>query len=64
MSSSLADEVFHCVAYKARNKKQILAGLDEFLDQVQTVHMFTTVHITGFYRSRSSRPGSGTGASG
>ena len=64
MSSSLADEVFHCVAYKARNKKQILAGLDEFLDQV-TVHMFTAqVHITGFYRSRSSRPGSGTGASG
>ena len=34
MSSSLADEVFHEVAYKARNKKQILAGLDEFLDQV------------------------------
>ena len=34
MASSLADEVFHEVAYKARNKKQILAGLDEFLDQV------------------------------
>ena len=27
-------QVFHCVAYKARNKKQIVAGLDEFLDQV------------------------------
>ena len=34
MASSLADEVFHEVAYKAKNKKQIIAGLDEFLDQV------------------------------
>ena len=34
MASSLADEVLHEVAYKAKNKKQIVAGLDEFLDQV------------------------------
>ena len=27
-------QVFHEVAYKARNRKDILAGIDEFLEQV------------------------------
>ena len=34
MAGSLADEVFHQVAYKAKTREQIVAGLDEFLDQV------------------------------
>ena len=27
-------QVFHDVAYKARNREDILAGMDEFLDKV------------------------------
>ncbi|KAL8565473.1 hypothetical protein ACOMHN_049450 [Nucella lapillus] len=34
MSTIMVDEVFREVAYKARNRQDILAGLDEFLDQV------------------------------
>ncbi|XP_041374197.1 sodium bicarbonate cotransporter 3-like [Gigantopelta aegis] len=34
MSTIMVDEVFREVAYKARNKQDILAGVDEFLDQV------------------------------
>ena len=30
----LNDQVFREVAYKARNRQDILAGVDEFLDQV------------------------------
>lgn len=34
MSHSSLVQVFHEVAYKARNKGDILAGIDEFLDKV------------------------------
>ncbi|CAG5123621.1 unnamed protein product, partial [Candidula unifasciata] len=34
MSTLMVDEVFREVAYKARNRQDILAGVDEFLDQV------------------------------
>ncbi|XP_076452517.1 electroneutral sodium bicarbonate exchanger 1-like [Babylonia areolata] len=34
ISTIMVDEVFREVAYKARNRQDILAGLDEFLDQV------------------------------
>ncbi|ESP01661.1 hypothetical protein LOTGIDRAFT_139286, partial [Lottia gigantea] len=34
MSTIMVDEVFREVAYKARNRQDILAGVDEFLDQV------------------------------
>ncbi|CAL4062275.1 unnamed protein product [Meganyctiphanes norvegica] len=34
MATLLADEVFHEVAYKGRNRQHILAGIDEFLDAV------------------------------
>ena len=30
----MSDEVFHDVAYKAKERGHILAGLDEFLDAV------------------------------
>ncbi|XP_042897181.1 electroneutral sodium bicarbonate exchanger 1 isoform X2 [Parasteatoda tepidariorum] len=32
MAALLSDEVFHNVAYKARNRDDLLAGVDEFLD--------------------------------
>lgn len=28
------DQIFHDVAYKAKDKSDLLAGIDEFLDQV------------------------------
>ena len=34
MATILADEVFHDVAYKALERKHLLAGIDEFLDSV------------------------------
>ncbi|XP_055869430.1 sodium bicarbonate cotransporter 3-like isoform X3 [Biomphalaria glabrata] len=34
MSTIMVDEVFREVAYKAKNRQDILAGVDEFLDQV------------------------------
>ncbi|KAK3795634.1 hypothetical protein RRG08_025685 [Elysia crispata] len=34
MSTIMVDEVFREVAYKARSRQDILAGVDEFLDQV------------------------------
>ncbi|XP_010072010.1 PREDICTED: electroneutral sodium bicarbonate exchanger 1-like, partial [Pterocles gutturalis] len=34
MATIMTDEVFHCVAYKARNRDDLVAGIDEFLDQV------------------------------
>ncbi|XP_076313061.1 electroneutral sodium bicarbonate exchanger 1-like isoform X11 [Tachypleus tridentatus] len=34
MATLLSDEVFHDVAYKARNRQDLLAGVDEFLDAV------------------------------
>ncbi|XP_066254063.1 electroneutral sodium bicarbonate exchanger 1 isoform X2 [Euwallacea similis] len=34
MATLMSDEVFHEVAYKARNRSHILAGIDEFLDAV------------------------------
>ena len=30
----MSDEVFHDVAYKARKREHLLAGIDEFLDAV------------------------------
>ena len=30
----MSDEVFHYVAYKAKKRDHLLAGLDEFLDAV------------------------------
>uniref|UniRef100_A0A0N5AKE2 Anion exchange protein n=1 Tax=Syphacia muris TaxID=451379 RepID=A0A0N5AKE2_9BILA len=34
MATLMSDEVFHDVAYKARNRRDYLDGVDEFLDQV------------------------------
>lgn len=34
MATLMSDEVFHEVAYKARNRVHLLAGVDEFLDAV------------------------------
>ncbi|XP_022253950.1 sodium bicarbonate cotransporter 3-like [Limulus polyphemus] len=34
MATLLSDEVFHGVAYKAKNREDLLAGIDEFLDAV------------------------------
>ena len=37
MATCFTDEVFQDVAYKANTKKQILSGLDEFLDSVTVI---------------------------
>ena len=34
MATLFSDEVFHDVAYKAKNRNHLLAGIDEFLDAV------------------------------
>ncbi|XP_049335197.1 electroneutral sodium bicarbonate exchanger 1 isoform X2 [Astyanax mexicanus] len=34
MATIMTDEIFHDVAYKAKNRSDLLAGIDEFLDQV------------------------------
>lgn len=34
MATLMSDEVFHEVAYKARKRDHLLAGIDEFLDAV------------------------------
>ncbi|XP_039187876.1 electroneutral sodium bicarbonate exchanger 1 isoform X2 [Crotalus tigris] len=34
MATLMTDEVFHDVAYKAKDRNDLLAGIDEFLDQV------------------------------
>ncbi|XP_018334831.1 sodium-driven chloride bicarbonate exchanger isoform X1 [Agrilus planipennis] len=34
MATLMSDEVFHEVAYKAKNRNHLLAGIDEFLDAV------------------------------
>ena len=34
MATLMSDEVFHDVAYKAKNRNDLLAGVDEFLDAV------------------------------
>lgn len=34
MATIMSDEVFHDVAYKAKNRQDLLAGVDEFLDAV------------------------------
>ncbi|KAL1494696.1 hypothetical protein ABEB36_010256 [Hypothenemus hampei] len=34
MATLMSDEVFHEVAYRARNRSHLLAGIDEFLDAV------------------------------
>ncbi|XP_043938104.1 electroneutral sodium bicarbonate exchanger 1 [Protopterus annectens] len=34
MATLMTDEIFHDVAYKAKDRKDLLAGIDEFLDQV------------------------------
>ena len=34
MATLMSDEVFHDVAYKAKNRQDLLAGVDEFLDAV------------------------------
>lgn len=34
MATLMSDEVFHEVAYKARNRNHLLAAIDEFLDAV------------------------------
>ena len=33
MSTLMSDEIFHEVAYKSRTRKDLLAGIDEFLDK-------------------------------
>ncbi|XP_064598184.1 electroneutral sodium bicarbonate exchanger 1-like isoform X3 [Liolophura sinensis] len=34
IATLMSDEIFHDVAYKARNRQDLVAGIDEFLDQV------------------------------
>lgn len=34
IATLMSDEIFHDVAYKARNRQDLLAGVDEFLDSV------------------------------
>ncbi|XP_067115626.1 electroneutral sodium bicarbonate exchanger 1 [Osmerus mordax] len=34
MATIMTDEIFHDVAYKAKDREDLLAGIDEFLDQV------------------------------
>ncbi|XP_075995211.1 sodium bicarbonate cotransporter 3-like isoform X3 [Genypterus blacodes] len=34
MATLMTDEIFHDVAYKAKNRTDLLSGIDEFLDQV------------------------------
>lgn len=34
IATLMSDEIFHDVAYKARNRSDLLDGVDEFLDQV------------------------------
>lgn len=34
MATLMSDEIFHEVAYRARNRDHLLAGIDEFLDAV------------------------------
>ena len=34
IATLMSDEVFHEIAYKAHNRGDLLAGIDEFLDQV------------------------------
>ncbi|NXP67401.1 S4A8 protein, partial [Chloropsis cyanopogon] len=34
MATTMTDEVFHDVAYKAKDRADLVAGIDEFLDQV------------------------------
>uniref|UniRef100_A0A1I7ZR42 Band_3_cyto domain-containing protein n=1 Tax=Steinernema glaseri TaxID=37863 RepID=A0A1I7ZR42_9BILA len=34
IATLMSDEIFHDVAYKARNRTDLLDGVDEFLDQV------------------------------
>ena len=34
MTSSRSHQVFHDVAYKAKRRSDLLAGIDEFLEQV------------------------------
>ncbi|XP_064162984.1 electrogenic sodium bicarbonate cotransporter 1-like isoform X2 [Anguilla rostrata] len=34
IATLMSDEVFHDIAYKAKNRQDLLAGIDEFLDEV------------------------------
>lgn len=34
VATIMSDEIFHDVAYKAKNREHLLAGIDEFLDAV------------------------------
>ncbi len=34
MATIMSDEVFHDIAYKAKKREHLLAGIDEFLDAV------------------------------
>ena len=34
IATLMADELFHTVAYRAKNRADLLSGIDEFLDQV------------------------------
>lgn len=34
ISTSLAIQVFHDIAYKAKDRHDLIAGIDEFLDEV------------------------------
>ncbi|XP_041421333.1 solute carrier family 4, sodium bicarbonate cotransporter, member 7 L homeolog isoform X2 [Xenopus laevis] len=37
ISTLMTDEIFHDVAYKAKDRNDLLAGIDEFLDQVMVL---------------------------
>ncbi|VDO46005.1 unnamed protein product [Haemonchus placei] len=45
IATLMADEIFHDVAYKARNKEDLLDGVDEFLDQV--MNKLLSVYLPG-----------------
>lgn len=34
MATLMSDDIFHVIAYKAKKREHLLAGLDEFLDSV------------------------------
>lgn len=34
LATIMSDEIFHDVAYKSKNREDLLAGIDEFLDAV------------------------------
>lgn len=53
----MSDEVFHEVAYRARNRSHILAGVDEFLDAVSDQIVTKTVWVRSWFQVTVLPPG-------